>query len=388
INGADLNLVIDKNLTDEALYISKESYEKISNYNKNELFFEVVKKYDIKSILKSKITDIDDDTIIINKDLYEVFKFKGYKYIRLYNPLLNISSTYKYKQNEDTSKKNNTIWINYKNRSLLGMELKISYTLYEYEKIIKMLNTIDFAVEHCNKKYLIKFFERCFYLEESNNYQQYTNIVEKIKEVYDEDEMIQYKLDIESKQDLINKIKKDYSSIFKLYIVGTSIHGFSKKNMTTDLLIGYSKGKVFTSRINDYLEGTNNVKINEITASVLDVRLNERIIIYNENKKLSCRVIIDENVSDMELQISKSIRKKLNISYANSVVNVKRDNTHIIMKKLDSLIITISLTSITIISFFKELNLDSKYPQIILIVLIIILTITSTFSDRRKNVKK
>ena len=187
---------------------------------------------------------------------------------------------------------------------------------------------------------------------------------------------------------IINKIKKDYSNIFKLYIVGTSINGFSKKNYTSDILVGYSNGKVLTSRINDYLEGTNNVKINEMTASLFDIQLNERIIIYNGSKKLSCRVIIDENVSDMELQISKSIRSKLNISYENSVINVKRDNTHIILKKLDSMIITISLTSITIVSFFREMNFESKILQFILIILIIILTISSTFSDRRKNVKK
>ena len=365
--------------------VSETFFNLISRIQSNSdiFIFQRIRRYPVINVLKIDSANIDDNYIKVNPSLFNEFKKNEFKSIKVTNFTLGITANFRYSIGEE--KKNTSIWMNQKDRSMLGIEIKKKYHWHEYNRIINLLENNKFMSTHKDVEYLLCFFKDCYFPTDNyKEYERFGNAEAKLnlllKERHPEFLSAQ-----ETNSIKMSQVRRDFKKLFPIDLFGSAIGTVVPNNHLSDALVGFSKGRFITGRIEEFLEGTNNVRINGLTATLLDVQNNERLIIYHGKKKTDCRVVIDERSGDMEIQLSKKMSLSLNIYQERTFIDVKRDSGHILMKKLDSMILSIALTSFAVITFFN--NHISGLLQVGTIVTIWFLIISSTFADRRKNVK-
>lgn len=379
-SGNNLQIIYAEDETQDGCHLSSSFHSKLEKLqgdssSHNWWILRRLAHYPVKDIRKIDSSNISDNTIQVDSNLYAELHKKGIEYVKVINSRLGMSAIFNLSERADCPK-HSRMWISQRNRSLLGIEIQKKYHWYEYIRILDILETIpDNPTETEN---LLTFFKQCYRLE--NNGKDYEQVVNAIEEL---NTFLQDKgRPCISEKDL----RIAFKSLFPVIIVGSTIPNKVDRDPIADLLVGFSKQRFITGRIDEVLEGSNNVKINEMTASLIDVQNNERLIVYNGKKKKSCRVIIDDCVEDSVIQIPKRTRLFLDIYSERTLVNVKRDNWHIIRKNIESTILSIALTSFTVINFFSEF-IRNKVITGIIVVGICVLIISSTFSERRKNVR-
>lgn len=339
-----------------------------------------ISSYPIKFLYKIDAVQISDDKIFVNRAMYDKLQATGAPRIKLYNQVFSTSAVLNYGLYEEniTKKRSNSIWISQKNRILLGIEIKGRYRWYEYERIIDFLDSAQNVDNDIPPSLIKRFFLECYYPSDDERvYEQYGNAIRKFNKILDRTETneISYK-----------DLRKAFRKLFTIEINPTYQETMSKRTFL-DYLIGFSRAKLITGRIEESFEGTNNVKINTMTATILDVQNNERLTLNYNGRKKSCRVIIDDSVDDMEIMVSKHIRAQLEIHQERTFIDVKRDSRHILRKNLESMILSIALTTFTVVSFFESFGRRAEILSLVFSILIWVLIITSTFSDRRQNVQ-
>lgn len=331
--------------------------------------------YEVKDIRKVESSSISDDTIQVDATMFSELHEKGIKYVKVINIRLGTSAGFRFTESYKETTGHRQVWIGQRSRSLLGIEIKKRYPWYEYKRILSILDESDKAKGIVA---LRTFFRECFYpINDDKEYEQYV----------DANNLLNTKLKQQGENGTTEKdLRISFKSLFPILVVGSSISNKVEKDIIADSLVGFSKQRFLSGRIDDVLEATNNIKINSQTATIIDVQSNERLIIYHGKKKKSCRVIIDDMVDDNVIQMPKRIRSHLSINSEKTLVEVKRDNWNIIGKKMESIILSIALTSFTVINFFSDF-IKNKIWIASIVIGICILIVSSSFSDRRKNVK-
>lgn len=378
-------LIDDKNFKEyNTFYFSNKYLKIVSKYK----LFRKISTYKINKLLKPFAEDASNDFVFLSEKLYNQFKMSKCTFLKVSNNTLKIYANLKFKMYSDEHQSNsNTIWLCHNLRSLLGLELAERYHWDQYDKILKILQIKYDQLEKLKPNSLKKvdiqnlllFMQYCYIPDESGKtYELVAKPINRLREMAPN-----IGLDID-----MDIIRRKYRSIFDVSINAYNVIHSSKINILFDKLIGYSSTQLISSRIHQYYEGINCVKINNDVALTLDVVNNERVILYHNGKKISCRVIIDSTIDSFSIQIPKVVRAHLKLNDSRTLIYVKRDNTHIFLKKVDSLILSLALTSFTVISFFEKIFESNQVIYLIIICsLIWMLIITSTYNERRSNVK-
>lgn len=344
----------------------KINYVKATCFNniKTNSFFMQVPQRKISLILKPSYETLKKNTIIVDEQSYNWIKTFGTNYVCIYNPLLKTKMQLKLEMGEQ--KKKSTIWLNYQQRELLGL---IPWNYYTKDDFSSLRNYFE---KHDQR--LFAFFNEAYTGDDYYNTFTIHNDI-SVKNIFSKEDK-----NFETNDEL----KKRFLENLPIYIMpATKPRGVRKS--IWDKLIGFSSHILQVQNAKTMDQGTKIVRISKNMASKLDINENERIILYSDKKKKSCRVLIGENISDFAIGVPKDLMMQMEIDRG-MMISIKRDSWFIFRKKLDYMILTGVLT---FFSIYSTASIFTKNIYIILaiVIVIVLLTVFSIFIERRKNVQ-
>lgn len=356
----DVELINEDDTKNNALYFKGTAYNMI----KDDPFFHKIPRRKIEKTLKPSLDSLDADSIYIDQETYKWIKSFNTDYACIYNPTLDTKMVLKIIEGE--TKEHTTIWMNYRQREILGL------LPWNYYKKNDYLNLKDLFKDD---ETLLTYFENAYTGDDYYNTYTLRNDISIKSMSSTEDKFF----------DNDDDLKRAYCNKLPIFIF-PAIKNIKPKKYPFDYLVGYSAAMLQVQSAKTMDQGNKIARLSPEMAKKLDINENERIIVYNENKKISLRVMISESISNFAIGLPKNVLGSLEVSKG-TMVHVKRDNFFLFTKKIDYLILTLLLSFFSVYSTLTQLAGAKWWISVIIIAVIVILTTISIFTERRKNVK-